>query len=86
MTASTLLLLTALLGLLLAIVLGTGRALKGPTLSDRLLALQLMGSGGVAWLLLLSPLLGLPALLDVALLLALLAIVATAALTQREAS
>ena len=45
---------------------------------------QLLGTGGVALLLLLSTLLALPALTDVALVLALLAVVAVASMTRRE--
>jgi multicomponent Na+:H+ antiporter subunit F len=75
--------LTALL-LLSALAGGLLRALRGPTLEDRMLSVQLLGSGGVALLLCLSALLELPALLDVALVLALLAALAAAALTRRE--
>jgi multicomponent Na+:H+ antiporter subunit F len=60
------------------------RAMIGPSLQDRMLSVQLLGTGGVAVLLLLSPLLAIPALIDVALVLALLAAVAAAALTRRE--
>jgi multicomponent Na+:H+ antiporter subunit F len=56
----------------------------GPSLQDRMLSVQLLGTGGVAVLLLLSPMLAIPALIDVALVLALLAAVAAAALTRRE--
>lgn len=77
-------LLPAQLVLLVIIALGISRALLGPTLADRLLAVLLMGSSGVAWLLLISALLPLPALIDVALVLALLAIVVTLALVQGE--
>ncbi len=74
--AATLLLVSMLLGLL--------RALHGPSLEDRMLAVLLLGSSGVAFLLLLALLLGLPALFDVALLLALLAAVTAIAMTRRE--
>jgi multicomponent Na+:H+ antiporter subunit F len=77
-------LLLATLALLGTLILGLARALRGPGLPDRMLAVQLLGTTGVALLLLLAPLLGRPALLDVALVLALLAAVATAALTRRE--
>ena len=69
---------------MLTLVIGLVRALRGPTLQDRMLSVQLLGTGGVAFLLLLAVLLGIPALLDVALVLALLAAVAAAALTRRE--
>lgn len=73
------------LALLLAtIALGLLRALRGPSLEDRLMAGLLLGTGGVAFLLLLSLVLDASALLDVALLLALLAAVIAAALTRRE--
>ena len=75
------------LALLLAtIALGLLRALRGPSLEDRLMAGLLLGTGGVAFLLLLSLVLDASALLDVALLLALLAAVIAAALTRREAA
>jgi len=77
-------LLIALLLLLASLGLGLLRALVGPSLADRMLSVQLLGTGGVALLLLLSVLLGQPALIDVALVLALLAAVAVAALTGRE--
>ncbi len=72
--AATLLLVTVALGLI--------RVLKGPAAGDRLLAVQLLGTAGVGFLLLLAPLLGQPALVDVALVLALLAVVAVAAFTR----
>jgi multicomponent Na+:H+ antiporter subunit F len=80
------LLLLGLLLLLLSLVLGMIRALKGPILEDRLLAILLLGTGGVAILLLLSVSMQLTALLDVGLVLVLLAAVATAAMTRRESS
>ncbi|MFC1333940.1 MAG: multiple resistance and pH regulation protein F [gamma proteobacterium symbiont of Clathrolucina costata] len=72
----------ALLLLLLSLVLGMIRALKGPSLEDRLLSILLLGTGGVAILLLLSVSMQLTALLDVGLVL--LAAVAAAAMTRRE--
>ncbi|MEW8311685.1 MAG: monovalent cation/H+ antiporter complex subunit F [Candidatus Thiodiazotropha taylori] len=78
------LLLLALILLLLSLVLGMVRALKGPTLEDRLLSILLLGTGGVAVLLLLSVSMQLTALLDVGLVLVLLAAVAAAAMTRRE--
>jgi len=53
----------------------------GPEEGDRMLAIQLIGTTGVGVLMLLSRLLAQPALLDVALVLALLAAVASAAFT-----
>jgi multicomponent Na+:H+ antiporter subunit F len=79
---------TALLGCLLillaTVALGLTRALRGPALEDRLAAILLLGSGGVGGLSLLALLLAAPALLDVALVLALLAAVVAAAMTRRE--
>ncbi|MCB1772423.1 MAG: multiple resistance and pH regulation protein F [Gammaproteobacteria bacterium] len=65
-------------------LLGLVRVMRGPTLADRLTSIQLLGTGGVGVLLLLSQLLRLPSLIDVALVLALLAAVIAAALTRRE--
>ena len=74
-------------GLMLSLFLGLLRVLRGPEAGDRMLATQLIGSAGVGLLLLLSVLLEQQALIDVALILALLAAVAAAAFTgqQREA-
>ena len=80
------LLLTVTVLLLLSLITGLVRALIGPTLQDRMLSIQLIGTGGVALLILLSLQLAIPALVDVALVLALLAAVAAAALTRRESS
>ncbi|MBW9260981.1 MAG: hypothetical protein K1564_05350 [Candidatus Thiodiazotropha sp. (ex. Lucinisca nassula)] len=74
----------ALLLLLLSLMLGMIRALKGPSLEDRLLSILLFGTGGVAILLLLSVSMQCTALLDVGLVLVLLAAVVAAAMTRRE--
>lgn len=84
MSVMLLLLLIAAMLLLLTMVLGLMRALRGPSLEDRLTSVLLLGSGGVGLLFLLSVLLRAPALIDVALVLALLAAVVAAALTRRE--
>lgn len=76
----------ALLLLLSSLVIGIVRALKGPSLEDRLLSILLLGTGGVAVLLLLSVSMQLPALLDVGLVLVLLAAVTAAAMTRRESN
>ncbi|NKQ09117.1 monovalent cation/H+ antiporter complex subunit F [Pseudomonas sp. SST3] len=68
--------------LLLTIVVGLGRVVLGPDRVDRLLAIQLFGTAGTALLLVLAQWQGHPALRDVALLLGLLAAVASAALVQ----
>jgi multicomponent Na+:H+ antiporter subunit F len=78
------LLLLSALGLMLSLFLGLLRVLRGPGTADRMLAIQLIGTAGVGMLLLLSVLLDQPALLDVALLLALLAAVAAAAFTGQQ--
>jgi multicomponent Na+:H+ antiporter subunit F len=75
----------AALALMLSLLLGLIRVLRGPSAADRLMAAQLLGTTGVGLLLLLAPVLGSAALIDVALVLALLAVVAVAALTGREA-
>ena len=84
MTTATQLLLTGACLLLLTLGMGLARAMIGPSLQDRMLSVQLLGTGGVAVLLLMSTLLAAPALIDVALVLALLAVVAAAALTRQE--
>jgi multicomponent Na+:H+ antiporter subunit F len=72
--------------LILLLTLGAGlvRVLLGPTPSDRLMAAQLIGTTGIAILLLLAPVVRVPALVDVALVFALLAAVAVAAFTRRH--
>lgn len=69
--------------LLLNVVVGLVRILRGPTPADCMLAAQLFGTTGVAMLLLLAPALG-PALNDIALVFALLAAVATVAFVRRS--
>ena len=69
--------------LLLTMLLGLWRVIKGPALLDRLLAVQLFGTTGVAICLVLAQALSQSALLDVALVLAVLAAAAPAALVQR---
>jgi multicomponent Na+:H+ antiporter subunit F len=66
--------LLAAAGLVLAMVaLGLIRIMWGPGDADRIMAAQLLGTGGVAVLLLLGRALSMPAAVDVALILALLA-------------
>jgi multicomponent Na+:H+ antiporter subunit F len=61
-------------GLVLAMVaLGLARILWGPGDADRIMAAQLLGTGGIATLLLLGESMSVPAAVDVALTLALLA-------------
>lgn len=67
-------------GFVLAMVaLGLVRILRGPDDADRMMAAQLLGTGGIAALLLLAIAIGAGAIIDVALLLALVAVFATAA-------
>ncbi len=72
--------------LMISLGLGLVRVFKGPSIEDRMMAVQLVGTGGVALLLLFGPLLGVSWNVDVALVLALLAAVSVAALTRSEAS
>jgi multicomponent Na+:H+ antiporter subunit F len=67
-------------GLVLAMVaLGLLRLLRGPTDADRMMSAQLLGTGGIAVLLLWSVATATPAVVDVALALALLAAFASVA-------
>ncbi|ACL73743.1 monovalent cation/H+ antiporter complex subunit F [Thioalkalivibrio sulfidiphilus] len=77
-------LLASALFLLITIAAGMVRVLRGPTDSDRMLAAQLFGTTGVAILLLLGEALAMPALVDVALVFALLAAVATVAFVRQR--
>jgi len=68
--------LGVILALLLASILGgLVRVLRGPAPAERMLAAQLFGTAAVAILLILSRLMAMPALLDVAMVFALLAAV-----------
>ena len=72
--------LLAASGFVLAVVaLGLVRILRGPTDADRIMAAQLLGTGGIAALLLIGAATDLSAAKDVALSLALLAAFASAA-------
>ena len=67
-------------GLVLAIVaVGLVRVLRGPANADRMMAAQLLGTGGIATLLLMAGAMDVSALVDVALVLALLAAFASVA-------
>ncbi len=76
--------LAAIALLLLTLLGGLVRVLIGPTLQDRMLAVQLLGTVGVALLLLFANVFQRSGFLDVALVLALLSSVSVAALTRRE--
>lgn len=65
--------------ILLNLLAGIVRVLKGPTLQDRMLTAQLFGTTGVAILLILAQATGVSALRDVALVFALLGAVAIVA-------
>ena len=68
--------------LLLSIAAGLWRLVKGPTRADRMLAVQLFGTTGAAVLMLLAQGQNQPALIEAALVLAVLAAVISAALVQ----
>lgn len=78
--------LLSLSALVLAIsfLLGLIRIFLGPSNEDRMLSVQLVGTTAVALLVLFSQLMNLPAAIDVALILALLAAVAAIALTRQQ--
>ncbi len=78
----------AFAAIVLSISLGLGlvRVFIGPSIEDRMMAAQLVGTTGVGLLLLLGSMLDMPSSVDVALVLALLAAVSVAALTRRERS
>lgn len=69
----------AALFVLVTVAVGLLRILWGPGRADRMMAAQLLGTGGIAVLLLLGAALGSPGAIDVALTLALLAAFASAA-------
>ncbi len=72
--------LLAAAGVILATVaLGLVRVLHGPGDADRMMAAQLLGSGGITVLILVGAAAGMPAAVDVALTLALLAAFASIA-------
>jgi multicomponent Na+:H+ antiporter subunit F len=67
-------------GFVLAMVaIGLARVLRGPANADRMMAAQLLGTGGIAALLLMATTADVTALVDVALVLALLAAFASVA-------
>jgi len=80
----TIALLFAVIILLFSLFIGLIRAWLGPSAEDRFSAVLLIGTGGVAILMILAIVLQISALYDVALALALLAVVGTVALTQSE--
>ena len=75
-------LILAALVLILAIALALIPMIRADNAADKMLAAQLLGTGGVALLLVFAILLELPGLIDVALMLALLAAVGIVAFTR----
>jgi len=76
--------LTASLGFIVVMLaLGLVRILRGPRDADRMMAAQLIGTGGIAALLLLGAVTGMPAVTDVAVTLALLATFASIAFVKK---
>jgi len=65
--------------LLLNVVVGMTRIIRGPAAMDRMMAAQLFGTTGVAILLVLAEGVGAPALRNVAMVFALLAVLASVA-------
>ena len=65
--------------ILIMVAVGLIRILRGPTNADRMMATQLFGTGGIAALLLLAAAVDVSAVVDVALVLALLAAFASVA-------
>jgi multicomponent Na+:H+ antiporter subunit F len=79
--------LTAAVGLILVLLaLGLVSILRGPEDADRMMAAQLIGTAGIAVLLLLGTVTGVPAAVDVALVLALLATFASIAFVKKGLS
>lgn len=69
--------------LLLNVIAGLVRLVRGPTPSDRMLAIQLFGSTGVATLMVLAEVMNEPALQNVALVFALFAVMTIVAFARR---
>lgn len=79
--------LTAAVGLILALLaLGLVSILRGPGDADRMMSAQLIGTAGIAVLLLLGTVTDIPAAADVALILALLATFASIAFVKKGLS
>lgn len=72
--------------LLLNVLVGMVRILRGPMPADRMLALQLFGTTGVAMTLIVAEVLEVPAIRTVGLVFAVLAVIATAVFVRRAAS
>ena len=83
MIAMTQIVLATAAFLVLTLGVALLRVLRGPTAADRMLAAQLLGTNGVAILLLLAHAQAAPALRDAALALALLSVLAVVAFVHR---
>lgn len=70
--------------ILATVALGLLRILRGPGQADRMMAVQLLGTGGIAVVLLVGVASAEPATIDVALTLALLAVFASCALVKAQ--
>jgi len=79
-------LLVVALVLLVVVGIGMIRALRGPTDIDRITAVQMLGTGGVAILVLLGAVADAPGVSDVALTLALLGALGVAAFAVSDAA
>lgn len=69
--------------LLLTVVLGMVRIVRGPTVADRMMAAQLFGTSGLAILLVLAWGMDMPELIDIALTFSLLATLVTMTFVRR---
>jgi multicomponent Na+:H+ antiporter subunit F len=69
--------------ILITLVLGLIRIFRGPTKADRILTAQLIGTNGVAIILLLSEVMQMQSLIDVALIFALLSAVTATVFVRR---
>lgn len=76
------LLLTAAVIVPVSVIAGLPRILRGPAVVDRIMAAQLLGTGGIAALLLAGVATATPSFVDAALVLALLAAFATIAMAR----
>jgi multicomponent Na+:H+ antiporter subunit F len=72
--------------ILAVVTLGLFRVLRRPADVDRMMAVQLLGSGGVAVLLLIAVAIEIPAIVDVALMLGLLAAFMTVTLVMNASN
>ena len=77
-------LLAAAFFVLVMVAVGLARTLRGPAAADRVMAVQLLGTGGIAALLLIGTAAAETAVLDVALTLALLAAFASIAFVKAK--